>query len=189
MKRPGFFEGVGVALAASIVGAVLFTVLLSLFAGGFLLRGLIALMGLSYIIYLLKRSGERVGRITTLSLWLAAALGIWLLGLSLPLYLLAHLGLIWLVRSLYFHSGPIAAFADLGLLLFGLAAALWAWLHTGSLGISLWCFFLVQALFVFIPVSLRLGQSQERASATEKDPFQQAYRTAEAAVARLSGRH
>ncbi|MEJ2456372.1 MAG: hypothetical protein P8103_19795 [Candidatus Thiodiazotropha sp.] len=188
MKRPGFFEGVGVALAASVAGGVLFTVLAGLFAGGFVLRGLVALLGLLYVIYLLSRSTERVGRITALSAWLAAALGIWLLGLSLPLYLLAHLGLIWLVRSLYFHSGPITAFADLGLVLFGLAAALWAWLHTGSLGLGIWCFFLVQALFVLIPANLRRGPSRSMASATETDPFQQAYRTAEAAVARLSGR-
>ncbi len=188
MKRPGFFEGVGVALSASLAGGVLFTALADLFAGGFVLRGLIALLGLLYVAYLLRRSEERVGRITTLSLWLAAALGIWLLGLSLPLYLLAHLSLVWLVRSLYFHTGPIAALADLGLLLFGLAAAVWAWLETGSLGLAFWCFFLVQALFVLIPANLRRGPSRRSAAATEADPFQQAYRTAEAAVARLSGR-
>ncbi len=188
MKRPGFFEGVGVALAASIGGGVLFTVLAGLFAGGFVLRGLVALLGLLYVSYLLRRSKERVGRVTTLSLWLVAALGIWLLGLSLPLFLLAHLGLIWLVRSLYFHAGLIAAFADLGLLLFGLAAAVWAWLETGSLGLSFWCFFLVQALFVLIPAQLRRGRSRSPASAAEADPFQQAYRTAEAAVTRLSTR-
>jgi hypothetical protein len=188
MKRPGFFEGVGVALAASVTGGVLFTVLAGLFAGGFVLRGLVALLGLLYVIYLLSRSAERIGRITTLSAWLAAALGIWLLGLSLPLYLLAHLGLVWLVRSLYFHAGPITALADLGLTLFGLAAAVWSWLHTGSLGLSLWSFFLLQALFTFIPAQFRRGSSRNPASAAETDPFQQAYRTAEAAVAKLSTR-
>jgi hypothetical protein len=186
MKRPDFFEGVGVALAASVGGGVIFTVLVTLFAGGFVLRGLIAALGLLYLIYLLRRSAERVGRITTLTLWLVAALVIWLLGLSLPLYLLAHLGLVWLVRSLYYHAGLIAALADLGLALFGLAAAVWAWLVTGSLGVSLWCFFLVQALFVLIPARLKSKTARSTASAAEADPFQHAYRTAQAAVAKLS---
>ncbi|MGD8910278.1 MAG: hypothetical protein PVF13_02335 [Chromatiales bacterium] len=186
MKRPGFVEGVGVALAASVGGGVIFTVLATLFAGGFVLRMLIATLGLLYMLYLLRRSSERVGRITTLAVWLLAALGIWLLGLSLPLYLLAHLGLVWLVRCLYFHAGLIAAFADLGLVLFGLAAAVWAWLVTGSLGISLWCFFLVQALFALIPARLKSKTARNTPSAAEADPFQHAYRTAEAAVTKLS---
>jgi hypothetical protein len=186
MKRPTFFEGAGVALVASVGGGVLFTVLASLFAGGFVLRGLIASICLPYVLYLLRRSEERVGRVTTLALWLLASLGIWLLGLSLPLYLLAHLGLLWLVRSLYFHASLIAAFADLGLVLFGLACAVWAWLTTGSLGISLWCFFLVQALFVLIPASIKRRGAQSAASLPEADPFQRAYRTAEAAVAKLT---
>jgi small-conductance mechanosensitive channel len=186
MKRPGFFEGVGVALVASIAGGLLFTVLATQFTGGFALRAVIAVAALGYLLYLLKRSGERVGRITTLTLWLAAALAIWLLGLSLPLYLVAHLGLIWLVRSLYFHTGPLAAAADLGLVLFGLVAAFWAWLVIGGLGISLWCFFLLQALFVHISAGLPHKTAKHWGSAAETDPFQQAYRTAEAAVAKLS---
>ncbi len=185
MKRPTFFEGAGVALAASVAGGVLFTVLATVFAGGFVLRGLIASLGLLYVLYLLRRSKERVGRVTTLAVWLAATLSIWLLGLSLPGYLLAHLALIWLVRSLYFHASLIATFADLGLVLFGLASAVWAWLVTGSLGISLWCFFLVQALFGLIPASIKRRSALSVAASAETDPFQRAYRTAEAAVSKL----
>jgi hypothetical protein len=118
--------------------------------------------------------------------WLVAALGIWLLGLSLPLYLLAHLGLLWLVRSLYFHAGLIAAFADLALVLFGLAAAVWAWLMTDSLTVSLWCFFLVQALFALIPARITGKRFGNTAATVKADPFQHAYRTAETAVAKLS---
>lgn len=187
MKRPTFFEGVGVALAASIAGGVLFTVLATLFASGFVLRGLIAGLALVYVLYLLRRSGERVGRLTALAAWLAAASGIWLLGLSPPLYVLAHLGLVWLVRSLYFYSSLISAFADLGLLLFGLAAAVWALLATGSLGVGLWCFFLVQALFVVIPARIKRRSAQR--TVADADRFQRAYRVAEAAVTKLSNSH
>ncbi len=186
MKRPGFFEGVGVAIVASAVGGVLFGVLTPLFAGGFVLRVLIAGLGFLYVLYLLRRSDERVGRITTLSIWTMAAVAIWLLGLSLPLYLLAHLGLIWLVRSLYFYSSLFSAFADLGLVVFGFAAAVWAALETGNLFLSFWCFFLVQALFVLIPGSLKRKVGKGASTLDADDRFLHAYRVAETALTKLS---
>ena len=186
MKRPSFFEGVGVALAASAVGGVLFTVLATLFAGGFVLRVLIAGMGLLYVLYLLRRSHERVGRITTIALWLVAAGSIWLLDFGLPLYLAAHLGIIWLVRSLYFYSSLFAAAADLGLVAFGIAAAFWAVLATGNWFLGFWCFFLVQALFVVIPTRFRRPGKRGVANPVVEDRFQHAHRVAEAALTKLS---
>ncbi|MGD8912378.1 MAG: hypothetical protein PVJ68_06515, partial [Candidatus Thiodiazotropha sp.] len=109
MKRPGFLEGVAVALAASIGGGVLFSSLSTVFNTDFVLRLLIAAIGLLYVLYLLNRSGEKVGRITTMTLWLTSALALWLMGLSLPLYLMIHLGFVWLIRSLYFYSSLISA--------------------------------------------------------------------------------
>ena len=141
MKRPSFMQGVGVALVATIGGGVLFSALTTVFVTDFILRLLIAGMGLLYVLYLLRRSGEKVGRFTSMSVWLAAAVGIWLMGLSLPIYLMAHLGLIWLLRSLYFYSSLISALVDMGLVLFGLAAAVWAMLQTGNLFLSVWSFF------------------------------------------------
>ncbi|MBT3093284.1 MAG: hypothetical protein KME58_10345 [Candidatus Thiodiazotropha sp. (ex Lucina pensylvanica)] len=73
MKRPGFLEGVGVALVATIGGGVLFSALTTVFVTDFVLHLLIATMGLIYVIYLLRRSGEKVGRLTSVSVWLAAA--------------------------------------------------------------------------------------------------------------------
>jgi hypothetical protein len=186
MKRPSFFEGVGVALAAAIGGGILFTVLTSLFAGGFVLRLLITALGLLYTLYLLHRSGEKVGRITSVTIWLVAASSIWLLGLSLPLFVMAHLGLIWLVRSLYFYSILISALADLGLVLFGFAAAVWALVETGNLFLSIWSFFLIQALFVVIPDSWKRPRNPHAAITLEEDRFQHAYRVADAAVSKIS---
>ncbi|MEW8693460.1 MAG: hypothetical protein AB2535_20695 [Candidatus Thiodiazotropha endolucinida] len=186
MKRPGFFEGVGVALVATIGGGVLFSALTTVFVTDFVLRLLIAAMGLLYVIYLLRRSGEKVGRLTSVSVWLAAAVVIWLMGLSLPFYLMAHLGVVWLIRSLYFHSSLISALADMGLVLFGLATAVWALLQTGNLFLSVWSFFLVQALFVFIPNTWKRASKQATAVNSTDDGFQLAHRTAEAALAKLS---
>ena len=189
MNRPSFYEGVGVALGASLAGGLLFTVLNSLFMGGWVLRGLIAALALLYLLYLLSRSRERVGRVTVLALWSVASLVIALLELSLPLYLLAHLGMLWLVRSLYHHASLIAAFADLALMLTGLATAVWAWLVTGTLGISLWCFFLLQALFVFIPARLQRRSASPVDAHPACDPFQRAHRAAESALSRLARTH
>ena len=104
MKRPTFFEGVGVALAASLFGAAVFAVLTAIFTSGAVLRLLIAVIGFVYVIYLLARSRERVGRVTVLTAWLIGAGTTWLLAPSLPLYAAAHIGMVWLIRSLYFYS-------------------------------------------------------------------------------------
>lgn len=186
MKRPSFLEGVGVALVATIGGGVFFSALTTVFVSDFVLRLLVAAMGLFYVFYLLYRSGEKVGRITSITAWLIAAAVIWLMGLSLPLYLLAHLGLVWLIRSLYFYSSLISALVDSGLVLFGLASAVWAVLQTGSLFLSVWCFFLVQALFVVIPNSWKRSSQQRTDTNSTEDSFQSAYRTAQAALTKLS---
>lgn len=188
MSRPTFLEGAGVALAASIGGGVLFTALTTVFVGSIVLRLIIALMGLLYLLYLLARSGEKIGRVTSLATWLAAAALIWLMELNLAFYLMAHLGLIWLIRSLYFYSSLISALADLGLMLFGTAAAVWAILESGNLSLGFWSFFLIQALFVVIPNSWKRSAAENRVANYEEDRFQHAYRIAETALTKLSTR-
>ena len=186
MKRPTFLEGVGVAIAASVAGGVLFTVLASIFAGGAVMKLMIAAIGLAYVIYLLRRSRERVGRVAVLTLWLVAAAALWLLSPALPLYLAMHVGMIWLIRSLYFYSSVLSSLADLGVNGLSIAAAIWAGLHTGSVFLSIWCFFLVQALFVAIPAGMdKLGPKTEAGHYAD-DHFEQAHRAAEAALRKFS---
>lgn len=183
MRTPTFLEGVGVALAASLVGGVVYTAL-AILAGGGALRLLIAGLALGYVLYLLARSPERVGRVTALAAWGAMAILVWLAAPPLALYLALHLGALWLIRSLFFHSSLFSALADLALVLLALAAAIWAVAHTGSLLLGIWCFFLVQASFVAIPSSLaRAGVGRHHES---EDPFEHAHRVAQAAVRRLS---
>lgn len=189
MKRPTFFEGVAVALAASAIGAVLFPVLGSVFSATSVLRLLIAGMGLAYVLYLLGRSRERVGRIIAVLLWVLAASVTWFMHPPLMPYVLVHLGLIWLVRSLYFYSSMISALADLGLNGLSVAAAIWAATQSGSLFLSVWCFFLVQALFVAIPTCVNPKPKERRPDQDSEDRFQHAHRAAEAAVRKLSSVH
>jgi len=104
MKRPTFLEGVGVALAASLTGSILFSALSPTMQNLPLLKLLIAGLGLAYTLYLFRRSRERLGRLVTGTVWLFSAAVIWLLDPPLTLYLLLHIGLIWLIRSLYLQQ-------------------------------------------------------------------------------------
>jgi hypothetical protein len=183
MKRPTFFEGVGFALAASIGGSVAYTAL-SAMAGNGQLRAVVAGAAFAYVLYLLARAPGRAGRTTAVAAWCVAALGLWLVAPPLALFLLAHLGLIWLVRSLFYHSGVLAALADLALGVAALAAGVWAVVHSGRVLLGLWCFFLVQAAFVAIPDGPWRPRRED--ATPQNDGFERAHRLAEAAVRRLS---
>jgi hypothetical protein len=186
MSRPGLMEGVAVALAAAAGGTVLYSALVPFLGAPTAIRTLVPLLGLLYLLYLLSRTGERIGRVTTVAAWLAVAAAAWLLELPLSAYVLAHLGAIWLVRSLYFHPGMLAALADLGLTTLALAAGMWAAQRTGSLFLTLWSVFLIQALFVAIPPRVTARSPRPRRDGEAEDVFDRAHRAGEAAVRRLS---
>jgi len=189
MKQPTFMEGVGVALAFCLTGGVLYTTMETVFPGFPILRLLIAGIALTYVIYLLSRSPERVGRVTAASTWLLIATLLWFLQPPLLLYVIVHLGMIWLIRSLYFYSSALSALTDLVLNGLGLSAAIWAITRTGSVFLGIWCFFLVQALFVMIPRSIRHKTGSVQTGYENDDHFQHAYRIAESAVRKLSSNH
>lgn len=186
MKRPTFLEGIGVAAGASVFAAITFAALTAVFGSSLVLRLIVTAIALAYILYLLRRSPERIGRTTTLAVWAAVTAVAWY-ALPLPLFVAAQLGLVWLTRSLYFYASILSALADLGLVAFGLAAAIWALGTTNSLLAGVWSFFLVQALFAAIPA--HLGARRPSASALPDDRFARAHRVAEAAVRRLSSSH
>jgi hypothetical protein len=187
MKRPGFFEGISLALAVSIVGSLLFSILNTVLPGNMVLRLLIAGVAFAYIVYLLSRSNERLGRVTVLAVWAVAALSIWMFSPSFVIYVVLHLILMWLVRSLYFYSSVLSALTDMGLSVLGFLGAVWAVSWTSSLFLGLWCFFLMQALFVFIPSNWK-GRSLNKTAGQPvgENPFDLAHRAAEAAVRKLS---
>ena len=186
MKMPSFLEGATVALIASLVGWVGSIALTTVYAGGTVMRLIVAGLALAYIFYLLSRSHERIGRFTILIAWLALAVVIWLFSPSLSVYLLAHVGLIWLIRSLYFYSSFLPAIIDLGLNGLCLATAFWAFSQSNSLFLSIWCFFLTQALFVSIPNHLGKENSAARLKSPQDDYFEQAHQVAEAALRKFT---
>ena len=181
MKRPTFFQGVGIALIAALLGEVLFVALTQLLGSYTALQMVIAIASFSYTLYLLRSSGERLGRLVTLAAWLLVTVATAWFSPHLVVYLLMHTMMLWLVRALYFHSSLLTALADLGLNALAVAAALWATLQSGSLALALWCYFLVQALFVMIPTTLAATRTTAAA-----DPFEQARAAAQAALRKLS---
>lgn len=186
MKNPTFSEGVLVALAAGLVSSVTYTVMHGALGLEWTTRILVAGLSLGYVLYLLHRSQERTGRFVTLTAWFGVAGASWFMTLDPLLYLLVHLSLIWLVRALYHQTGPLAALFDLGLNLLALMAGYWAFWHADSIFMGVWTFFLVQATFIAIPSLSNPGGDSNPAPDQQIDHFHTAYRSAEAALRKLS---
>lgn len=186
MTSPGFLEGALVGLIAAVAGSVVHLALGFALPAGAALTLVIAGLGLGYGLYLLARSREHAGRVVIVTLWVTATALSWAVSPGPWTQLLVQSGLVWLVRSLYHQPTPLAALLDLALIAGGLAAALWAGVHTGSLLLALWCLFLVQALFGAIPDLLPVKAAAATGSDLEPDPFDIANRAAQSALSRLS---
>lgn len=159
MKRPGFLQGIGAAAALAVLSGIAITVGLLISSGPVVIRLLAPLLAICYLGFLLRGTSERTGRLTLMSAWLVASVAAWVLVPSLSNYLLIHAGMIWLVRSLYFYSGILPALLDAGLTILSAAAFAACVTRTGSIALSTWCFFLTQALFVFLPADLQRRKS------------------------------
>ena len=183
-ETPSLARGLGAAVVLSSSGAAVLAALTPVIGSGSALRAVVALLGFAYLLYTLSRSAERIGRVTTVVLWVLAAAFAWFSGVPLVGYVLIHVGMLWLVRSLYFYSGVLPALADLGLSALGIAFAVWAAGRSGSAMLALWCFFLVQAFHVVIPTTL--AGDGERHPSDDDQAFDRAHRAAEAAIRRLS---
>ncbi len=185
MKRPTFAHGVVVAAVLGFFASAIVATLTPFVGIGSVLRLAIPGLGLAYLLFLFSRSEERLGRITTISLWSALAFVTWWISPPLPLYLLIHVAAVWLVRSLYFYSGIVPALMDLGLNALSISASVWAITRSGSVFLATWCFFLVQALFVTIPPTVKEKTQPQRNATTENEKFEQARRRADAALRTL----
>lgn len=184
-KRPGFLEGVVVALVASMAISISLSVFDWVLPLGMLARVVISVSGLAYLLYLFSRSKEKIGRLTTLAIYVLVVISSWIYMPSIPWFGITHLGLIWLVRSLYFYSSILSALLDLGLTALAVIAAIAAYLHTGSLFLALWCLFLGNAMFAWIPVNWQ-SHAGNKKSGTSPDGFDVAYQSAENAVRKLA---
>jgi hypothetical protein len=189
MKRPGFWREVGVALALSIVGAIAYPALAAFVGSTASLRLIIAGLGIVYAVLLMRGVHARAGRVIAIAAWLALDIALFVFDPPLLLWLLAQSFAIWLLRCWCCYGSFVAALADGALCLFALAAAVVGAAHSHSLFLALWSFFLAQALFVLIPDTLRprsAGAIPPLQNRHDEDRFDQAHRSAEAALRRLT---
>jgi len=184
MNRPSFWREVGVALALSIAGAIAFHATAVVIGSATALRLVIAGLGIVYAISLLRGLGARVGRMLAIGAWLALDVALFVFDTPLLLWLMAQTFAIWLLRCWCCYASLFAALADGALGMFALAATEVAAAHSHSVFLALWSFFLVQALFVLIPEDPR--QRHATALPDDADRFDQAQRSAEAALRRLA---
>ena len=186
MKQPGIIDGIIIAAVISIAAAVANLLFGGLFGRGVLFNLLLLAAALTYLLFLLKRSPTRVGRVVLISSWALVSLGAWFFGLSLLEQILIQAAFIWLARALYFHNSLFSAALDFGLVAVGLAAGAWAIANTGSPAAALWSFFLVQALHCWIPDLARKQCGAEHKAGAGKSSFQSAHRVATDAVRKLT---
>lgn len=178
-----FLGGVALAFILAAAGAASFAALTTVSTSEFAIRAISTVLGGAYLLYLLSRSEERAGRIVTIAVWLAGVVATAVFVTSLPLFLVCHVTMIWLVRTLYFHGSFVTALLDLGVAALALAAAIWAARTSASVFLTIWCFFLVQALFVVLPADTR---AKAQPGGGDDQPFKRAQRSADAALRRLA---
>ncbi len=191
MNKPTFKEGLLVALILSFLGTVIFFVIDTLFlvTNQFYLTS--SILSACYLLYLMIRSQTKLGRFTAFLLWFVVTASSWFAAIPLSLFILVQLGIIWMIRSLYFYSSLFSAASDLFLTGISIAAALWAGFHSGTLFLALWSFFLIQSLFIFIPSSLKTLSFKDSTVEsliieTPDDEFNRAHHSAKQALAKLA---
>lgn len=183
-SRPRFSHGV-IAAAILACAAAAMVAVLTPFVG---LAGVIRLaapaLGLAYLFYLMRATRARTGRVVTLTAWGLFSVLAWWFAPSLPFYLLLHAGAIWLVRSLYAYSSLVPAIIDLVLSTTAVLVFAWAFVRTGSVFLATWSFFLVHALWTYVPRRLQRGAAGASAAA-DSAGFDRARRQADAALRQL----
>jgi len=186
MKTPGIIDGIVVAIIISLGAGAAKLLLGGFIAYGSLFNLVLYAATLAYLIYLLRRSSARVGRVVVIAGWGLTSLACWFFDVPLFEQVLIQAGFIWLVRSLYFHSSMVSAALDFGLVSVGLAASAWTMVNTASLAAALWSFFLIQALFCWVPQLARQQAAGSQSSQQEQSSFQSAHRVALDAVRKLT---
>ena len=181
MNRNTFLHGLIVAAVLAFASAATIASIAPWTGMSAIVRVAIPMIAFAYVVYVVRASSVKTGVLTTCSLWSVLAVIAWWVAPPLPAYLLIHVGAIWLVRSLYTYSGIVPALTDLVLSGLATAGLVWSLSRTGSVFLGVWTFFLVQALYVFIPRSVRQVTSPTNYS------FDSARRQADAALQQLIG--
>jgi hypothetical protein len=187
MAKTSLMQGMLIALILSVVSIPLMLGL-TVLGLGMANQVLTAILAGVYLAYMLVQSTSRVGRATLGVMSVAVLVGACFWGASTWLVMLLAVGLIWLVRSLLNYASLVPVIMDGLLCVVSVGCAVGALIVTGNVFLTVWSFFLPQALCVFIPRRLkRSGRwcASMRAKAKQEanaGKFAQAHRAAEEAI-------
>lgn len=184
MTRPGWLAGIAAAAALAAGSGLYAAAIPEFLAPSVAARALVTVLCGAYLIWLLRYQPNAIGKVSAAVAWCGFASLAWVLAPSVGMLAAGHALVIWLLRSLFFHDSLLPAGLDL---LLGLAALLFAGValeRSGSVALSVWCFFLTQAAFAALP-----RRSEARLDRmTDAMGFERARRQADAAIDRLSSR-
>ncbi len=183
MKTPTLIGQIGIAVALTLACYPAATLLQHWLPPEIAIKTLFGLLLLTYIVYLCVLAPIRPGKVILVSTSTILA-GIFLFTASSPLGLVAlAVGLFCLSRTLLFYRSFIGLLSDAMLQTGAVFTAVWAYSTNGSLLLAIWCFFLCQALWVFIPIGANKQTSKNPRSNMRNDHFSHAHRMAETALA------
>ncbi len=191
MSKTSVWHGV---LAACLLSVLSVPLMLGLQWLGGSRTVFIVVLGLAYLAYLLAISPSRRGRLVLGLGSVVILLGVSIVSPVSAVVGLLAVGLIWLVRSVLFYAGILPALWDGMLCTLSVVCALGTAVSTQSLWLTVWVFFLLQALFVYIPQRFtRSPYSQSKGrdqagSPSPSDTFARAHRAAEAALQAMAQR-
>ena len=183
MKGPSYLKGIALALLLATIAGVCFEAFSSVLPSATLARTLVVICAGVYVGFLLRGTVHSAGRLATLVLWLTCAGMAWIFAPTFMVFVASQTALIWLVRTLYYHRSAFGALADLFLSSFAIVFAVATINHTDSFFLTVWVYFLVHSLFVFLPSTSKRNESAV-SSATHN--FERASQCAEQAIRKLS---
>jgi hypothetical protein len=189
-RRTSFLGEVAFGFVVSLIAAAVALTLTYVMPAAFVARLVVAGLGLTVVVRAIARSDERTGRIICLVVWAVAAAAVWLSNVGLPIFVVVHVTLAWLVRSLFSYSRIVEAGVDFGLTLLALSFAVFAAVRTDSVFLAAWSFLLVQALHVSIPGLVSRWSDPKEKELSPGDPnrgFADAFKAADEALHRIAG--
>lgn len=152
---------------------------------------LAGVLGLAYSLWMI--GSQRRGLVSVALFWTALGSTVLVFGMPFSVWAIALTGLVWITRCIYLHRTAIGAALDFALSSVALGAAGWAAIQTGSLGWTIWTFFLVSALSTLIKLAepgaaKRQGKVATPAgsAASVRQDFERAHQCAAVAIEKLA---
>lgn len=174
--------------AAALSGFVISLVGSGFFALGFSTL-LIPLLAALYLLWLLISHRQHRGASLVFVGWVILAAAIYGLGLNLMTSIFSCVLLAWIVRSVmrYRRLHGIAADAALSVAAIGVALSVAGYSH--SVFLSIWSYFLVQALVFLMPEQKQRNGKRSNHDNSSMERFEKARASAQAALQQINSVH